>query len=105
MSQWKSTLGKALRDEDEQRIIERWRTFFDACATTKLIPPDPVEMLDQISNVIIEANSLRTAINEAWFQANKVIGQSPPRKRDELEALISGLTDEQIIEAIKGSHK
>lgn len=105
MSRWKSTLGRDLRPEDEAKIEDRWgelRAFARDLDGPFRDEADPVEMLNTVTEIIILGHSLRAAINEAWFQANKTIGHEAPRKRDDLEALLSGLTDEQIAEALKG---
>lgn len=73
-----SNMGAPLSSHEEAKIQQRHHELVEACKSVP-VTTDPIALCSLITDVIFAAQSLRTAISEAWYYANKRAWPNPPR--------------------------
>jgi len=104
----KSTMGAPLSQDEEIHILTQWERLYDLCVTIEP-DPDPLDMLNYMTDLIGKIWECRRAIDDGWHSANRRAFPDPPkikRRVNPVERSISdleklGFTNEQIIETLK----
>jgi hypothetical protein len=68
---WTSTLGAPLTEAEEDAIQNSFSILQGICDTIYEADPDPVEMLNHVTDLIMQGWHVRRAIDDAWFCANR----------------------------------
>lgn len=76
MTQFRSTMNAPLTAGECERIIKTWSALR---SITLPANPDPLEMLDVITDIIMACWETRRAISDGWYYANKRAIPDPPR--------------------------
>ena len=111
MIQWKSTMNASMTEAECKRIKDAWADIYHQALA---VPgqPEPLEMLDWITDMIGHCWEVRRAIDDGWHEANRRAFPGPaPRERrqpalsQELASALAMLSEDQIKEALEAISK
>jgi hypothetical protein len=68
---WTSTLGAPLTEAEEDAIQNAFSILQGICDTIYEADPDPVEMLNHVTDLIMQCWHVRRAVDDAWHDANQ----------------------------------
>lgn len=108
MTNWKSTMGAPLLEEDAIKILEAWTNLYHHSLA---VPPqpEPLEMLNYCSDMQTVVWEVRRAVSDAWYYANEKAFPDPVRRTmpkaqkapSGVDKLLRALNEEQINELLK----